>query len=412
MKEVKYSLLRLGVMSGVILLATVSGCRRPAPDAEKVENKDPAQSEEHHSEPGVHLEQEKQERMGLQVQSLAAVSSHSNVELYGVLESDPAESFVVRAPFAGVLHSGQTQWPAVGSQFGDRSTIASISPLLPAVDRLTITDRLSTIRADVTASAASLDADRAEYQRIKTLNAEDKNVSDKTLEEAEARLKGEQARLESARRSQDLYERALNVSGKAPTATPLIAERGGQVVEVLAQPGESVEAGQPVVRLSRFNKLIAKLSLPLSLRVQLPIRSATIAAVGDEKNATVANFITQAPTAQGEYQSQTLLFQVTSSTTGLRAGQAIEGWVATSPTAAQSGVVIPSQAVVQYQGQNWIYVQVKPEQFARKPISLSDPQGGGWFVIQGVKPGDHVVVAGAQTLLSEEMKSQLTADED
>jgi hypothetical protein len=48
------------------------------------------------------------------------------------------------------------------------------------------------------------------------------------------------------------------------------------------------------------------------------------------------------------------------------------------------------------------------EKFARKPVTLDSPLDKGWFVDGeggGVAEGDHIVVTGAQVLLSEEMKA-------
>lgn len=44
--------------------------------------------------------------------------------------------------------------------------------------------------------------------------------------------------------------------------------------------------------------------------------------------------------------------------------------------------------------------------------ALDEPGDGGWIVKSGFQPSEQVVVSGAQTLLSEEMKSQLESDEE
>jgi hypothetical protein len=50
------------------------------------------------------------------------------------------------------------------------------------------------------------------------------------------------------------------------------------------------------------------------------------------------------------------------------------------------------------------------EAFTRTRIQLDRPTGGGWFVTEKVKSDDYVVVRGAQTLLSEELKAALSPD--
>ena len=45
--------------------------------------------------------------------------------------------------------------------------------------------------------------------------------------------------------------------------------------------------------------------------------------------------------------------------------------------------------------------------FTRREISENEPLAGGWFINANFKPGDQVVVIGAQMLLSEEQKNQI-----
>src|SRR5207249_3756927 len=91
---------------------------------------------------------------------------------------------------------------------------------------------------------------------------DDKNMSDKALQEAEAKMKGEEARSAAANRSVDFLEAALESRAAGVRKVEVKAERGGQVVEVLAQPGETIEAGQTIARLARFDRLLARVDLP------------------------------------------------------------------------------------------------------------------------------------------------------
>ena len=80
----------------------------------------------------------------------------------------------------------------------------------------------------------------------------------------------------------------------------------------------------------------------------------------------------------------------------------------TLPGEKQSGVILPLTAVVRAAGLAWAYVQTGENQFTRRQVSTSAPTSDGWFVSAGFKPGEQVVVTGAQTLLSEEFKSQIS----
>ena len=67
-------------------------------------------------------------------------------------------------------------------------------------------------------------------------------------------------------------------------------------------------------------------------------------------------------------------------------------------------------ALVRVGGKTYAYVQTSPDQFVRKEVPLDAPEAGGYFTSGNFAPGDKLVVTGAQTLLSEEFKSQIGAE--
>jgi hypothetical protein len=100
------------------------------------------------------------------------------------------------------------------------------------------------------------------------------------------------------------------------------------------------------------------------------------------------------------------LFLVKSRQPGFVAGAAVLGHLKIAGE-AQNGVMIPRSAVVRFGGRPWIYLQTDAHTFLRREISLESPLAEGWFAAQGMKPGDRVVLGGAQMLLSEEQKYQI-----
>ncbi|MGH7973005.1 MAG: hypothetical protein ACREIC_30175, partial [Limisphaerales bacterium] len=71
------------------------------------------------------------------------------------------------------------------------------------------------------------------------------------------------------------------------------------------------------------------------------------------------------------------------------------------------GVVVPEAAVVRAAEKTWVYVQTDATHFTRRSVGQEHPVADGWFVTAGVLPNDRVVSTGAQTLLSEERKTQI-----
>jgi multidrug efflux pump subunit AcrA (membrane-fusion protein) len=79
--------------------------------------------------------------------------------------------------------------------------------------------------------------------------------------------------------------------------------------------------------------------------------------------------------------------------------------------AAQRGVLIPGDAVVLSQGQAWCFVVIAPGMFQRKPIDLTRPIPGGYFVSSGIEPGQTVVTAGTGLLLARQLNPSTEPEE-
>jgi hypothetical protein len=77
---------------------------------------------------------------------------------------------------------------------------------------------------------------------------------------------------------------------------------------------------------------------------------------------------------------------------------------------AQSGALIPAQATVISENKYWCYVETKPGTFVRAEIDTGRPFENGYFVTDGVKVGDKVVVKAAAQLLAQESNSGAEAD--
>jgi len=362
-------------------------------------------------EPVVTLDPQAQGRIDLKTAEALPQSLQPEVAAYGTLQEDPSRSFVVRAPVFGTLRrSASGGWPSLGQEVQAGSVIGQIEPRLSVVDRLNLRDRLAAVQADADSLAASLVASRAAYERARVLNAEDKNFSDRAVQEAEARMKGDEAKLQAARNSVTLIKASLDAATPdAAGVVPLVAQTGGQVVEVLAQPGEAIESGQPVARIAGFDQLLAKVSLPVGTEAELPISRARLVTLGREDFPMPATVVSLGAAVDPRVQGQTVLLRVQSGGLSLRAGTAVTAYIPASGE-LQKGVVVARSAVVRYAGRAWVYTQTAPDKFTRREVTLDSPRPDGWFT-HSLQRGERVVVNGAQLLLSEELKSQIQVGE-
>lgn len=95
----------------------------------------------------------------------------------------------------------------------------------------------------------------------------------------------------------------------------------------------------------------------------------------------------------------------------LREGVKLQVWVPNSDTAL-SGVIIPYQSIIWYAGQSWAYLRLDDERFQRISLMNGIESVAGVFLQHGIYPGDEIVTAGAQTVLSEEFKWQIHDEDD
>ncbi|HMD70750.1 MAG TPA: HlyD family efflux transporter periplasmic adaptor subunit [Bryobacteraceae bacterium] len=352
---------------------------------------------------------EKQQLLDIRTEPIAAVTKPHETVAYGRLEEDPSRSFVLRAPVSGAVRERPAErWPEVGQTLPDGTVVGAIEPRLAPADRITLGDRLSSARADAESGRATLAAAQAALDRATALNADDKNVSDRAVQEAQARVASEQARVTAANRSIGLIESSLGSMSGA--AAPLELDRGGQVVEVLVNPGESVEPGQPIMRVARFDRLLARVDVPAGDVVDGDVAAASIVPVGYENRPVHGERVSLAPAVDPKTQGQPFLFRVSNPSLALRPGLSVTAYLE-APGPPRKGVVIPRAAVVRQSGKTWVYLQTAVDQFVRREVRLEDPTAEGWFS-RSLSPGDRVATTGAQTLLSEEFKSQIQVGEE
>ncbi len=241
---------------------------------------------------------------------------------------------------------------------------------------------LAALDAELASSRAAVGASRAEYERTGLLNSESQNVSLKDFETARAKFQADQAQLNLLdQRLADEWgpKIATMVPKKRASLIAALTKRISGIVRVSVPPGQS----------------------PIPEPTQ-----ARVAVLGYETNPLVTHSIWYAPTADSHLQGQGFLLKVEAQGFALRPGSAVTAHLGFSGT-AKSGVVVPETAVVHVGDGAWAYVQIAPTQFERRQLVVTNPAASGWFVTTGFAAGDHIVVTGAQALLSEELKSQI-----
>jgi hypothetical protein len=246
----------------------------------------------------------------------------------------------------------------------------------------------NTPRTDLIRARAAAQASQAEYERLRRLNQNGKNASDKAVESARATAESDAALVESSQ----------------------------QTITVLK--GSALLHWGPVVAGWVKGNSPQLDALLMQRKFLLQVTGTTAASFSTPKNAIVqyadgtraeAHFVSVLPQLDPRLQTPSVLYEV-SAHSGLVPGINLSVFLPSGPP--EHGVIVPSSAVVWSQGSAWCYVEESPGKFVRTAVETANPVSGGWFLTKGIGPNARVVIAGAQTLLSEEFRSQIQADQD
>jgi hypothetical protein len=304
----------------------------------------------------------------------------------GNLPPDPDDVPVSKTPskpepIPGTV-PGVTLEPAAQKLIGLQSApvaATTLPPEVPAFARIVDPTPLVGLVKDLATARNDLEASTKVYDRVKILYSQGLSASAAAFETAQAALKRDQIGLHAA---QSQLEAAW---GKA------IAQRP----DLTAFVQSLITLDVVIVRLDLpAGKLVAE--RPAGGRLVLPGKSSS----------AHLRFLGRALATDPQMQGQGFLFLAQNGGGSLTPGQALPAYLQL-PGKGRPGVIVPSDAVVRYGDQTWVYVQTGEKKFERRSVRLDRPVDNGWFVEGTVAAGDPVVVAGAQTLLSEEMKAQI-----
>lgn len=256
------------------------------------------------------------------------------------------------------------------------ATAETLPPEIKAYGRVLDSATLVSLHNDLVAARAALQASKPEYERLQKLSAQD-NASAHALQTAEAQMKHDQSALATAE------AQLMATSDKA----------------VLDEPADFFES------LAKQESVLVRLDLPAGELVTSAPTGAQLTLPGVPQSVT-ADFLGRAAATDPLVQGAGFIFVVTNPPAALTPGLSVTGFLKL-PGEPMNGVIVPDAAVVRSDGRAWIYVQTSDATFARHDVSLDRPASGGWFVTNGIAAGDKIVVTAAQTLLSEEHKSEI-----
>ena len=281
-----------------------------------------------------------------------------------------------------------------------QASTASFASVEAVDSLLEMRTRYLTAMADSNVIRSNIANKQQNAQRMHLLNQDDKNISDSAVQEAWASLHAEQAKL----------------SASQTLAKGIRDSMHQQWGSVLTDWATQANPKQDFLSLLHFQAVLIKVSLPFDASPNAT-SVIQISQIGGQAIAK-ATFVSAAPQADTALQGKTYFYLAPAK--NLRAGMRVSARL-DSQKQSSKGVIVPHEAVVWFANQAWVYQKLaadKPgsDKFVRRLISteveIESETISGWFNTAGFVPGNELVSSGAQLLLSEELKYQITNEND
>jgi len=257
------------------------------------------------------------------------------------------------------------------------------------------TDR-ATLASDVAEAGAAMDAARADLARAERLLAEravpGRRVDDarRVATVAEARWQSAQARL--AQRDQVLGEGG---GGAAGNAFQLRAPIAGRVVSVTATLGAAYDAGTPLFKIVRTDRVeLRALVPPGDLSVVRDVAGLAFEAPGRrEPIALTPEHQHDAGVLDPQTRALPIQFEVANPGGQLVVGES--GNAVLFQKALTKTPAVPKSAVLYEASRPYVFVQLSGESFARRYLEIAAADGDWLGVRSGLSAGERVVTRGA-----------------
>lgn len=246
----------------------------------------------------------------------------------------------------------------------------------------------SAAKAQVEKTRASLDASKKEYERLRKLNADNKNISDKALQNAEFSWRSDEAALQAA-------------MGSLRSVEDGAAQKWGSVIA-----GWFINDTPSFRRIAGLKDVLIQVTLPQDSSIKAP--PVKIDVQSPAGTYASARLVSPATRTDPRLQGMSYIYSAPASS-GLIPGMNVAAVIPEGKPV--SGVFVPDSAIVSWQGRQWAYLRKDSGSFVKQEV-IGARVKDGWFVVEGFSANDMVVVKGAQMLLSEELRSQIQVGEE
>lgn len=243
-------------------------------------------------------------------------------------------------------------------------------------------------QAGMSAAAAELGLAQADYRRAQDLRSKN-YISASALDARRAALDAAEAKAAQAQ------AQARVADNQAAYAT-LRADAGGVVTAILAEPGQVLEAGAPVLRLARGSEREVLVHVAESRLRTMAVGTAVEVRPWADPNRHYAGQVRElSPAADPTTRTYAARVSVPEADQSLPLGATA---VVLASGGEQGQFRLPLPAVVRQEGGAKVWVVAPDGTVAPRPVEVAAFHQDVAIISAGLGPNDRVVVAGAHTL--------------
>lgn len=277
--------------------------------------------------------------------------------------------------------------------------------------------QLREVEADRASAVAELELQNTEFQRTEKLVKQGvlaKQVLDQVKRDrasAQAALKAADEQIQAAKANLSQSQASLNQTKAGALSaredlqdTRIVAPIAGMVGDIPIKLGSYVQAGDSLTTIVQNQTLELKLNIPIEKREQLQVGlPVELSQAQSNKPLTTGRISFVSPTV-GDSQSVLAKASFPNPQGKLQDGQRVEAKVVWQ---TRPGVLVPTTAISRLGGKAFVFVADQPQKSEgpvpsmvarQQPVELGSIQDNDYQVLNGIEPGETIVVTGLQNL--------------
>jgi membrane fusion protein, heavy metal efflux system len=366
-------------------LTSMVGCSQKEAEPPKASNvpADTAAADEHSEAPGEHADETEaplsmtvadQASAGLRIETLAPMRLGEVLQAPGEVVDNAYGVTLITPRVAALVVRRHAK---LGDEVASGTALVTLSSV------------------EVAEAQGELRIAEQEWKRVAALGRE--AVSGRRYTEAAVAV-------EQARAKARAYGLASNAEGPANGEFTLYAPHAGRLTEDDFVIGQRIEPGVTLFRLVDESTVWVDATLPAEIARRVVVgKEATVVAAGVSLSGRV---VQSAHRTAEDTRNAHVRVEVPNDGDQLHAGDFVEVSLATAGSGLNQ-IAVPTEAIVQLQGQTVVFRARTAEEFEPVPIKVGAVVADHTIVTDGVTAGDRVVVAGTYALKARMLKAEL-----